>query len=58
MQCNKLAAQYTEFLGTLYSVSVWVIFMPLLSMNNFFLGEVIHLILYRRDKKKDPQFPN
>lgn len=54
MQCNKLAAQYTEFLVTLYSVSVWVIFMPLLSMNNFFLGEVIHLILYRKGKRKDP----
>lgn len=45
---------------TLHSVTGWMIFVSLLSMKDFFLGEFIHSILHRKGKKKKKgaQFPN
>lgn len=37
---------------TLHSVPGWMIFVSLLSMKNFFLGEFIHSILHRKETKK------
>lgn len=59
MQCNKLAVQYVEFLVTWHTGTGCAIFMPLLSMINFFLSEALYLTVCQSGGGVDsPQFPS